>query len=294
MARIRHIAIQTQDEEAAKNFYVEHFGLQVVKKLDSDRTSGYFLTDGQPTFSRTNTSTTGNSYDPLDGDGIDAAEAANWTKFLSDNAVWNGKGGQVDGTWTFSVPIDGYYAVSGSCDNWGTAVWIDGMQVLDIRDFNNAWLTSVWLKAGSHSIRVYGKDTGGDYGIAVTVESSNTVFNLKNFAMRNWGWTPRTDDGWCNFLNANAVWNPSHPKEFNQGTQFQVPAKAYYTVTASCDDSGYVEIDSKRVVTVKEANFYDAFLLIKCYLRHIVVYFFTTQYHHIKRFFQVSFSFGIK
>ena len=46
MARIRHIAIQTQDEEATKNFYVENFGLTVVKKLESNRTSGYFLTDG--------------------------------------------------------------------------------------------------------------------------------------------------------------------------------------------------------------------------------------------------------
>lgn len=46
MARIRHIAIQTQDEEATKQFYVENFGLTVVRKLDSDRTSGYFLTDG--------------------------------------------------------------------------------------------------------------------------------------------------------------------------------------------------------------------------------------------------------
>jgi len=46
MARIRHIAIQTQDEEATKKFYVENFGLQVVKRLDSQRTSGYFLTDG--------------------------------------------------------------------------------------------------------------------------------------------------------------------------------------------------------------------------------------------------------
>ena len=45
MARIRHIAIQTQDEEAAKNFYVENFGLKVVKKLDNDRISGYYLTD---------------------------------------------------------------------------------------------------------------------------------------------------------------------------------------------------------------------------------------------------------
>ena len=46
MAQIRHIAIQTQDEEATKRFYVENFGLQVVRKLDSARTSGYFLTDG--------------------------------------------------------------------------------------------------------------------------------------------------------------------------------------------------------------------------------------------------------
>ena len=46
MARIRHIAIQTQDEEATKRFYVENLGLKVVRKLDSARTSGYFLTDG--------------------------------------------------------------------------------------------------------------------------------------------------------------------------------------------------------------------------------------------------------
>jgi catechol 2,3-dioxygenase-like lactoylglutathione lyase family enzyme len=46
MARIRHIAIQTQDEEATKQFYVENFGLKVVRKLESARTSGYFLTDG--------------------------------------------------------------------------------------------------------------------------------------------------------------------------------------------------------------------------------------------------------
>ena len=46
MARIRHIAIQTQDEEATKQFYVENFGLQVVRKLESQRTSGYYLTDG--------------------------------------------------------------------------------------------------------------------------------------------------------------------------------------------------------------------------------------------------------
>ncbi|MFM9943110.1 MAG: VOC family protein [Hyphomicrobiaceae bacterium] len=45
MARIRHIAIQTQDEEATKTFYVENFGLKVVKKLDNERIAGYYLTD---------------------------------------------------------------------------------------------------------------------------------------------------------------------------------------------------------------------------------------------------------
>ena len=45
MARIRHIAIQTQDEEATKTFYVENFGLKVVKKLENDRIAGYYLTD---------------------------------------------------------------------------------------------------------------------------------------------------------------------------------------------------------------------------------------------------------
>lgn len=46
MAQIRHIAIQTQDEEATANFYCENFGLTKVRKLESERTSGYYLTDG--------------------------------------------------------------------------------------------------------------------------------------------------------------------------------------------------------------------------------------------------------
>ena len=46
MTRIRHIAIQTQDEEATKDFYVDNFGLQVVQNLQNERISGYFLTDG--------------------------------------------------------------------------------------------------------------------------------------------------------------------------------------------------------------------------------------------------------
>lgn len=46
MAQIRHIAIQTQDEEVTAKFYCENFGLTKVRKLESERTSGYYLTDG--------------------------------------------------------------------------------------------------------------------------------------------------------------------------------------------------------------------------------------------------------
>ncbi len=46
MAKIRHIAIATQNEEATAKFYVEVFGLQEITKFDTPIVSGYFLTDG--------------------------------------------------------------------------------------------------------------------------------------------------------------------------------------------------------------------------------------------------------
>ena len=46
MAKIRHIAIATQNEEETARFYVEAFGLTEIAKLNSPIVSGYFLTDG--------------------------------------------------------------------------------------------------------------------------------------------------------------------------------------------------------------------------------------------------------
>lgn len=46
MARIRHIAISTQDPEATAKFYVEGLGLEQVGKVDSSTAEGYYLTDG--------------------------------------------------------------------------------------------------------------------------------------------------------------------------------------------------------------------------------------------------------
>lgn len=46
MAKIKHIAIATQDEEATARFYIDVFGLSQVGKINIPAVSGYFLTDG--------------------------------------------------------------------------------------------------------------------------------------------------------------------------------------------------------------------------------------------------------
>ena len=46
MARIRHIAIGTDDPEATAKFYVEGLGLRRVGKVDSPTAEGYYLSDG--------------------------------------------------------------------------------------------------------------------------------------------------------------------------------------------------------------------------------------------------------
>jgi catechol 2,3-dioxygenase-like lactoylglutathione lyase family enzyme len=46
MARISHIAIAVSDPQAAKDFYVNGLGLEVVGELDSPTAVGYYLSDG--------------------------------------------------------------------------------------------------------------------------------------------------------------------------------------------------------------------------------------------------------
>lgn len=46
MARISHIAIAVSDPQAAKDFYVNGLGLEVVGELDSPTATGYYLSDG--------------------------------------------------------------------------------------------------------------------------------------------------------------------------------------------------------------------------------------------------------
>ena len=46
MARIKHIAIATQDADNTARFYVEVLGLTEVGKIDGANASGYYLSDG--------------------------------------------------------------------------------------------------------------------------------------------------------------------------------------------------------------------------------------------------------
>jgi catechol 2,3-dioxygenase-like lactoylglutathione lyase family enzyme len=46
MAKLRHIAIATQQEEETARFYVEVFGLTEIGKINTPIVSGSFLTDG--------------------------------------------------------------------------------------------------------------------------------------------------------------------------------------------------------------------------------------------------------
>ena len=46
MAKIKHIALSTQDPEKTAAFYKETLGLEEVGKVDSPLAEGYYLTDG--------------------------------------------------------------------------------------------------------------------------------------------------------------------------------------------------------------------------------------------------------
>lgn len=46
MAKIKHIAIATQEPDKVANFYRDVFGLEMVGKVDGANAEGYYLSDG--------------------------------------------------------------------------------------------------------------------------------------------------------------------------------------------------------------------------------------------------------
>jgi glyoxylase I family protein len=46
MAKIRHIALSTQDPEKTARFYIDVFGLKQIGRVDHPAVSGFYLSDG--------------------------------------------------------------------------------------------------------------------------------------------------------------------------------------------------------------------------------------------------------
>jgi len=46
MAKIKHIALSTQDPDGTAKFYIDVFGMKQVGRIDSPSARGYYLTDG--------------------------------------------------------------------------------------------------------------------------------------------------------------------------------------------------------------------------------------------------------
>jgi len=46
MAKIKHIALSTQDVDGTAKFYIDVFGMKEIARIDSPNARGYYLSDG--------------------------------------------------------------------------------------------------------------------------------------------------------------------------------------------------------------------------------------------------------
>src|SRR5881296_3874504 len=48
MAKIKHIAMSTQDPDKTAKFYIDVFGMKEIGRINNPNTTGYYLSDGDP------------------------------------------------------------------------------------------------------------------------------------------------------------------------------------------------------------------------------------------------------
>lgn len=101
------------------------------------------------------------------------------SNFLRLNGVWesNIAARTFDRTYNFSIPFTGYYRVSAAVDDFGY-VYIDGSEVLYVPN-RNTYRQTVYLTAGTHTIRTLGTNVNTEGSFACVVE--------KNFSGANGG-----------------------------------------------------------------------------------------------------------
>ena len=94
---------------------------------------------------------------------------------------------------------------------------------------------------------VGGKTNADDGNRILTAGTEYIAFNLAKSATSS---KSTTNGLYCSFLNTNGVWLTSGPSQtFDQTFTVNFPYTSYYTVTASCDNIGYVYLDGSQILT---------------------------------------------
>jgi len=90
--------------------------------------------------------------------------------FLNAYGTWNytSEATYFDHTVTVNFPLNGYYNITGSCDNYAS-IFIDGVNVLYIPGFQDTYSTSVYVTAGNHSVRLSGVNEGGPASLGLSI-----------------------------------------------------------------------------------------------------------------------------
>ena len=93
---------------------------------------------------------------------------------------------------------------------------------------------------------VGGKTNADDGNRILTAGAEFVAFNLSKSAT---GIKSVTNGAYCGFLNSNGVWLNSNTQTFDQTFTVNFPYTSYYTITSSCDNTGYVYLDGSPVLT---------------------------------------------
>ena len=92
---------------------------------------------------------------------------------LNQLGVWESStaAGTFDRTNTVDFPFTGYYRIAAACDDYAY-IYLDGSQVMYVPGFDQVYYQTVYITAGSHSIRTLGFNTRGPGSLAVIIEKT--------------------------------------------------------------------------------------------------------------------------
>lgn len=94
-----------------------------------------------------------------------------WGDLMREAAVWYDTEAQdVDYTFSRNFTKSGHYKIDAAIDDTGT-IYIDGLPVLEVpaNSFQSTTSTLYYIEAGTHSIRIKARNTGGPSGFAVKI-----------------------------------------------------------------------------------------------------------------------------